>query len=201
MYIVVGLGNPGVNYNNTRHNVGFEVVKILADRFDIDTDYIRHKAICGKGLIEGNKVILAMPQTYMNLSGESVLQLVNYYKIDVASELIVVVDDIDLAPGQIRIRKSGSAGGHNGLKNIIRNLGREDFVRVRVGVGAKPSGYDLADYVLSHFSKEDRELMDEAFIRVAESVVTIMKDGVDTAMNRFNTSKADRKKEASDESD
>ena len=191
MYIIVGLGNPTREYAGTRHNVGYEVVNILADRFDITTDYIKHKAICGKGLIEGNKVLLAMPQTYMNLSGESVRELVSYYKIDVSSELIVIYDDVDLAPGRIRIRKSGSAGGHNGMKNIISNLGTEAFMRVRVGVGEKPKGYDLADYVLGHFSKDEQEKMDMAFIEASNAIVTIMNDGIDEAMNRFNRSKKD----------
>ncbi|MCR5590793.1 MAG: aminoacyl-tRNA hydrolase [Lachnospiraceae bacterium] len=189
MYLIVGLGNPSREYAGTRHNVGFEVVNILADRFDIATDYIKHKAICGKGMIEGNKVMLAMPQTFMNLSGDSVGELVSYYRIDVASELIVVYDDVALEPGRIRIRKSGSAGGHNGMKNIISRLGTEEFMRVRVGVGEKPKGYDLADYVLGHFSKDERELMDIAFIDAANAVVSIMNDGIDAAMNRFNTSK------------
>ena len=189
MYIIVGLGNPSSEYAGTRHNVGFEVVGILADRFDIATDYIKHKAVCGKGLIEGNKVMLAMPQTFMNLSGDSVGELVSYYRIDVASELIVVYDDVALDPGRIRIRKSGSAGGHNGMKNIISRLGTEEFMRVRVGVGEKPKGYDLADYVLGHFSKDERELMDIAFIDAANAIVSIMNDGIDAAMNRFNMSK------------
>ncbi len=189
MYLIVGLGNPSREYAGTRHNVGFEVVNILADRFDIATDYIKHKAICGKGMIEGNKVMLAMPQTFMNLSGDSVGELVSYYRIDVASELIVVYDDVALEPGRIRIRKSGSAGGHNGMKSIISRLGTEEFMRVRVGVGEKPKGYDLADYVLGHFSKDERELMDIAFIDAANAVVSIMNDGIDAAMNRFNMSK------------
>jgi len=193
MYIIVGLGNPSPEYAGTRHNVGFEVVKILADRFDIETDFIKHKAICGRGVIEGNKVMLAMPQTYMNLSGESVRELVSYYKIDVSSELIVVYDDIDLDPGRIRIRKAGSAGGHNGMKNIIAHLGTQEFTRVRVGVGEKPKGYDLADYVLGHFSDKERELMDVAFIDAANSVISIMNDGVDAAMNKYNVSQKGKK--------
>lgn len=186
MFIIVGLGNPGRDYRNTRHNMGFDVVTTLADRFNIETDFIKHKAVCGKGVIEGNKVILAMPQTFMNLSGESVRELVNYYKIDVASELIVVYDDIDINPGQIRVRKKGSAGGHNGMKNIIGQLGRDDFARVRIGVGAKPPSYDLADYVLGHFTREEREVVDGAIIRGAESICTIMSEGIEAAMNKFN---------------
>ncbi len=189
MFIIVGLGNPSAEYEKTRHNVGFEVVKILADRFDIATDFIKHKAVCGRGVIEGNKVMIAMPQTYMNKSGESVRELTDYYKIDVTSELIVIYDDVALPPGKIRIRKSGSAGGHNGMKNIISHLGTEEFIRVRVGVGEKPKGYDLADYVLGHFTKEESEFMEVSFIEAANAVVSIMNDGIDAAMNRFNKSK------------
>lgn len=189
MYIIVGLGNPSREYVGTRHNVGFEVIDILADRFGVATDYIKHKAVCGKGVIEGNRVLLAKPQTFMNLSGESVRELADYYKIDVTSELIVVYDDINLDPGRIRIRKAGSAGGHNGMKNIISHLGTQDFMRVRVGVGEKPKGYDLADYVLGHFTKDESDLMEGAFIDAANAVVSIMNDGIDAAMNRFNKSK------------
>ncbi len=193
MYIIVGLGNPSPEYAGTRHNAGFDAISILADRFDIATDYIKHKAVCGKGVIEGNKVLLAMPQTFMNLSGDSVREIVSYYKIDIASELIVIYDDIDLDPGMIRIRKSGSAGGHNGMKNIIARLGTEEFIRVRVGVGEKPKGYDLADYVLGHFTKQERELVDGALIDAANAVITIMNDGADAAMNRYNVGKKGKK--------
>lgn len=186
MFIIAGLGNPTPEYEKTRHNVGFEVIKILADRFDIATDFIRHKAICGKGVIEGSKVMLAMPQTYMNRSGESVRELTDYYKIDVTTQLIVVYDDVNLDPGRIRIRAGGSAGGHNGMKDIISHLGTDEFIRVRVGVGEKPKGYDLADYVLGHFTVQERELMDGAFIDAAEAIVSIMRDGTDAAMNKYN---------------
>jgi PTH1 family peptidyl-tRNA hydrolase len=189
MYIIAGLGNPSAQYEKTRHNVGFEVIKILADRFDIATDLLKHKAVCGKGVIEGNRVMLAMPQTYMNRSGESIRELVDYYKIDVDSELIVVYDDVNLDPGRIRIRAGGSAGGHNGMKDIIAHLGTDGFTRVRVGVGEKPKGYDLADYVLGQFTKDEQEMMNGTFIDAANAVVSIMNDGIDTAMNRFNGSK------------
>jgi len=188
MYIIVGLGNPGPDYRNTRHNMGFDAVEILADRFNIPTDFVKHKAMCGKGIIDGNKVILAKPTTYMNLSGESVRALVDYYKIDVSSELIVIYDDIDLDPGVLRIRKSGSAGGHNGMKNIIQHLGTNEFTRVRVGVGAKPKGYDLADYVLGHFTKDEREVIDKSLKNAAESVCLIINEGADKAMNKYNKS-------------
>ena len=147
-------------------------------------------------MIEGNKVIIAKPQTFMNLSGESVRELVSYYKIDITSELIVVYDDVDLPPGKIRIRKAGSAGGHNGMKNIISHLGTEEFIRIRVGVGEKPKGYDLADYVLGHFKTDEKDVMDTAFIDAANAVVAILNDGIDAAMNRYN-----RTKKEDDESD
>lgn len=188
MYIIVGLGNPGLDYRNTRHNVGFRVIETMADKYGIRTDFEKHKAVCGNGIADGNKVILAMPQTFMNLSGESVRQLVDYYKIDVEEELIVVYDDIYLDPGQIRIRKSGSAGGHNGMKNIIQHLGTDKFMRVRVGVGEKPKEYDLAKYVLGHFNEEDQKKMNESFVKTGEAIVTIMNEGIDSAMNKYNAS-------------
>ena len=186
MYIIVGLGNPSPEYAGTRHNAGFEVVQILADRFGIETDYIKHRAICGKGVIEGSKVMLAMPQTFMNLSGESVRMLVDYYKIDVSSELIVIYDDVDLPVGRIRVRESGSAGGHNGMKDIIAKLGTEDFIRVRVGVGAKPEQWDLADWVLSRFPEEDVPIMKEARVKAAAAVSDILINGAEHAMSQYN---------------
>lgn len=186
MYIIVGLGNPKTEYKNTRHNMGFDVIDVLADKYDINMDIKKHRAICGKGIINGQKVILAQPQTFMNLSGLSVADLVNYYKIDTATELIVVYDDIDLDPGQIRVRKQGSAGGHNGMKSIIGAVNSQDFMRVRVGVGAKPKEYDLADYVLGHFTDEERKAVDAAIISATEAIGVILKDGIDQAMNLYN---------------
>lgn len=189
MYTIVGLGNPKTEYKNTRHNIGFDVIDILADKYNIVTGIRKHQAFCGKGFIGNEKAVLAMPQTYMNLSGDSVREIVNYYKIDTEKELIIVYDDVDLDVGQIRIRKKGSAGGHNGMKSIIRQLGTENFIRIRMGVGAKPKGYDLADYVLGHFSADERELMDESIIRATEAIRVIIEDGVDMAMNQFNGSR------------
>lgn len=186
MYIIAGLGNPGKQYAQTRHNVGFDTIDILADKYNISVDTKKHKALCGKGMIEGQKVVLAKPQTFMNLSGESVRELVDFYKIDPEEELIVIYDDISLEPGKIRIRKKGSAGGHNGIKNIIAQLGTQNFQRVKVGVGEKPKGWDLADYVLGHFSKEDRGLVDDALKRVAGAVELMVQGEVDQAMNQFN---------------
>lgn len=186
MYIIVGLGNPGRQYAHTRHNAGFDSLDVLADKYRIDIEGKKFKALYGKGVIEGQRVVLAKPQTFMNLSGESVRELVDFYKIDPISELIVVYDDISLEPGQLRIRKKGSAGGHNGMKNIIAHLGTQEFLRVKVGVGEKPAGYDLADYVLSHFQKEEQERMDQAFARAADAVVRMIADGVESAMNEYN---------------
>ena len=161
MYIIAGLGNPTLEYEGTRHNVGFDVIDALADQYNISVDGRKSRALIGKGIIEGQKAILVKPQTYMNLSGESVGALVDYYKVDEETELIVIYDDVSLDVGQLRIRKKGSAGGHNGIKNIIAHLGTETFLRIKVGVGEKPKKYDLADYVLGHFSKAERKIMEE----------------------------------------
>jgi len=186
MYAIVGLGNPKREYKNTRHNIGFDTVEVLSDKYNIVVGYDKHKALYGKGAIAGEKVILAMPQTYMNLSGESVREIVDYYKIDTTSQLIVIYDDVSLDLGQIRVRPKGTDGGHNGLKSIIAQLGTNQFMRVRIGVGEKPKGYDLADYVLGHFSKIERETIDEAIINATEAVKCILTLGVEEAMNIYN---------------
>ena len=186
MYIIVGLGNPERRYDGTRHNIGFSAITVLADTYGISMDIKKHRAVCGKGVIQGQKVLLAMPQTYMNLSGESVRELVDYYKIDPEDELIVVYDDINLAPGKLRIRPKGSAGGHNGIKNIIAHLGTQIFPRVRIGVGEKPKGWDLADYVLGRFSGEEEPVIREALDKAAQACVEIMNGDVSSAMNKFN---------------
>ena len=186
MYIIAGLGNPGKQYEHTRHNVGFDTLDKLAEKYHIPIDTQKHKAVCGSGYIEGQKVILVKPQTYMNLSGESLREIIDFYKLNPAEELIVIYDDISLEPGKIRIRKKGSAGGHNGIKNIIAQLGTQNFQRIKVGVGEKPKGWDLADYVLGHFSKEDRGLVDDALKRVAGAVELMVQGEVDQAMNQFN---------------
>lgn len=185
MYIIVGLGNPTLQYAATRHNIGFDVITGIADKYNISMDMRKHKAICGKGMIEGEKVILAQPQTYMNLSGESVRELMDFYKID-NSELIVIYDDISLDTGQLRIRTKGSAGGHNGIKNIIQHLGTQEFLRIKFGVGDKPKGWDLADYVLSRFPNQEQETIREAIGQAVQACTAIISDGVDTAMNRYN---------------
>jgi len=186
MYIIAGLGNPGNDYKNTRHNIGFDAIDVIADKNRIVTEIAKHKALLGKGYIEGERALLVKPQTFMNLSGQSLREVVDFYKINVEEELIVIYDDIDLSPGQIRIRQNGSAGGHNGMKNIISLLGSQNFTRIRIGVGEKPKGYDLADYVLSHFSKDERKIMDESVIKVEEALRVIIKEGVGAAMTKFN---------------
>lgn len=186
MYVIAGLGNPGSKYEKTRHNVGFQVIDRLAEKYHIDMKLKRHRAVCGTGMIEGTRVLLMKPQTFMNLSGESIQEAVRFSGVDPETEFLVVYDDISLPPGQLRIRKKGSAGGHNGIKNIILHLGTQTFTRVRVGVGEKPEGYDLADYVLSHFPKEEKKQMEDAFDRAAEAVAVILKEGADRAMNQFN---------------
>lgn len=186
MYVIVGLGNPGKEYVNTRHNIGFDVIDVIAHKENIGMTEKKHKAIIGKGVIAGEKVLLAKPQTYMNLSGECVQRLLEYYKIDETSQLIVISDDVSLPPGQLRIRKKGSAGGHNGLKNIIAHLGHDEFQRVKMGVGEKPRGWDLADYVLGHFDKQDSELMEKAAQDAADAVRMILTDGIEAAMNQYN---------------
>lgn len=186
MYIIAGLGNPGKKYEHTRHNVGFDVMDVLAEKYNIRMDEKKYKAICGKGMIGSEKVILVKPQTFMNLSGESIAEAVNFYKVDPASELLVIFDDISLAPGRIRIRKKGSAGGHNGIKNIIAQVGTEQFARIKVGVGEKPQGWDLADHVLGYMDKEDRKLAEEAFLDAVSAVELIVDGKIEQAMNDYN---------------
>ena len=186
MYLIVGLGNPTKKYEKTRHNIGFDVMDALAEKYDIEMNIKKDKAICGSGYIEGQKVILAKPQTFMNLSGDSVSALIRFYKLDPAEELIVVYDDISLEPGNLRIRKKGSAGGHNGMKDIIAKTGTDQFSRVKVGVGGKPKGWDLADHVLSRFSSGERELVDEAVRHAVEAIVLMVQDQTDEAMNLYN---------------
>lgn len=189
MYIIAGLGNPDRQYEGTRHNVGFDVIDRIAEKYNIAVDTKKHRALIGKGIIEGQKVILAKPQTYMNLSGESVRSLVDYYKIDPDQELIVVYDDISLGVGQLRIRAKGSAGGHNGIKNIISHLGSQIFPRIKVGVGEKPSKMDLADYVLGHFSKEEKVEMEDGYKEAVNAVVMMVQGDIQKAMNDYNRKK------------
>ena len=186
MYLIAGLGNPGTKYEGTRHNIGWQVIDELAEKYNIRVLENKFKGLTGKGMIGSEKVLLLKPLTYMNLSGESIAEAVRFYKIDETTELIVIADDISLDVGQLRIRKKGSAGGHNGIKNIIANLGTDVFPRIKIGVGEKPKKYDLADYVLGHFSKEDRELMEEGYDRADHAVGMILNGEIEAAMNQYN---------------
>ena len=186
MFVIVGLGNPTLQYEGTRHNVGFDVIDRLADKYNITVETRKSRALIGKGIIEGKKVILAKPQTYMNLSGESVRSLTDYYKIDEEQELLVIYDDVSLGVGQLRIRKKGSAGGHNGIKNIISHFDTDVFVRIKIGVGEKPKRMDLADYVLSRFSKDEREEMEAGSEKAVRAAAMILNGETDAAMNEYN---------------
>lgn len=186
MYIIAGLGNPGDKYHGTRHNIGFYCLDLLAEAFSIRIKKIKHKAVIGEGTIGLERVILAKPQTYMNNSGESLLDLRSYYKVE-NHRIIVIYDDINLPPGVLRIRPSGSAGTHNGMKSIIYHLQTEEFPRVRVGIGQPPEGWDLADYVLSLFNDKDEiEKVKEACSRAVKAVESIILHGITDAMNKYN---------------
>lgn len=189
MFVIVGLGNPEKKYEGTRHNIGFAVIDALADKYNISIKDKKHKALCGTGVIEGVKVMLVKPLTYMNLSGDSVADVMNFYKLDPEEDMLVVYDDISLAPGNIRVREKGSAGGHNGIKSIIARCGTQNFMRVKVGVGEKPEGWDLADHVLGHFSDEDSRLVREAVDDAIGAIVMMSRGDVDQAMNNYNAKK------------
>lgn len=185
MHIIVGLGNPGDKYAKTRHNVGFNVIDLLAKEYSIDVSKIKHKALIGEGRVGTEKIILVKPITYMNLSGESVANICNYYNLDLEN-LIVIYDDIDLNVGKIRIRKKGSGGTHNGMKSIIKCLGSNEFPRVRIGISKPQKGQDLADFVLSRFSKEDEQHLNESFKNAVEAIDCAIRNNLDLSMNRYN---------------
>ena len=185
LYIIVGLGNPGDKYEKTRHNVGFNVIDLLAKEYSIDVSKLKHKALIGEGRVGTEKVILVKPMTYMNLSGESVVDICNYYNIDLEN-LIVIYDDIDLDVGKIRIRKKGSGGTHNGMRSIIKCLGSNEFPRVRVGISKPKNGQDLADFVLSRFAKEDEKSLNESFENAVAAIDCAIRQDLDLAMNRYN---------------
>nr|WP_330363894.1 aminoacyl-tRNA hydrolase [Butyrivibrio sp. MC2013] len=187
--IIAGLGNPEKKYNGTRHNAGFAAIDALCDKYGIELSHTGFKAAYGTGRIGDHKVILMKPLTYMNLSGEAIGPICHYYKISPENDLIVISDDIDQEPGNIRIRPKGSAGGHNGLKSIIACCGTDAFTRIRVGVGRKPEGMDLADHVLGRFDPDDAAEVREAIENVAEAVKVILDEGTDAAMSRFNRKK------------
>lgn len=191
MFVIVGLGNPDKKYEGTRHNIGFDAIDALSRKYNIPVKEKKHKALVGTGAIEGCRVMLVKPLTYMNLSGESVGEIMNFYKLDPEEELLVIFDDISLAPGNIRIRKKGSAGGHNGIKSIIAHTGTMNFKRIKIGVGEKPKDWDLADYVLGRFDASDRKKVDDAIADAMEAAKRIACDDIDGAMNDFNAKKVD----------
>ena len=186
MILIVGLGNPGSKYAGTRHNMGFDVIDYLIEKHGVPQGGVKFNAMYGKGMIAGEKVVLMKPLSFMNLSGGPVRDMLNYFKLDPEREMIVIYDDIDLEPGQLRIRVKGSAGGHNGIKDIIRQLGTDKFLRIKVGVGAKPKDWDLADHVLGRFADSDRILVDAAIKKAGGAVEKILSEGVDAAMNEYN---------------
>lgn len=183
MYLVVGLGNPGKEYEGTRHNIGFEAIDYLSDKYNIELNREKFKGVFGEGFIKGKKVILLKPTTYMNLSGDSIREVANFYKLS-NEEIIVLYDDISLAIGRLRVREKGSHGGHNGIKSIIANLATDVFPRVKIGVGA-PKG-DLVSHVLGKFSKEENEVLDKTLRAVTEAVEIMIDKDNKEAMNKCN---------------
>ncbi len=194
MYIIVGLGNPGRKYENTRHNMGFIALDLLGEKYGIKIDKIKFKALVGEGRIAGQKVLLVKPQTFMNLSGQSVVEVMNFYKEDIEN-LIVIYDDIDIPTGSIRLRKKGSAGTHNGMRNIVYLLGKDGFPRIRVGIGSEKK-VDLINYVIGGVSKGEKELLEDSLIRAADAAACIVEKGIDKAMNEYNVR---QKKEEKDD--
>lgn len=193
MYIIAGLGNPDRKYDQTRHNIGFDTVDAIAQEHHIAVNEVKHRAVCGSGVIGGQKVLLMKPLTYMNNSGEAIGAALRFYKLDPATQLLVIYDDISLEPGNIRIRLKGSAGGHNGIKSIISHIGTQEFARIKVGVGAKPQGWDLADYVLGHFSKEERADVCTAIGDAVEAAALLVGGDAAQAMNLYNKKKMKEK--------
>lgn len=198
MYVIIGLGNPGREYADTKHNVGFRVIDKLADQYNIDVSKFKHKALIGEGMISGKKVMLVKPQTYMNLSGESVREIMSFYKVPVEN-MLVIYDDTSLELGMIRIREKGSAGGHNGIKSIINHMGSDVFSRVKVGIGEKPNGWDLADYVLAKFGKDDEPLILSGIDKASQAAGIFISLGVKDAMNKFNAKQKIKVKKADEE--
>ena len=185
MYLIVGLGNPEEEYSHTRHNMGFDTVNKLAKQYDIEINKKKFKGIYGVGNIEGEKVIILKPQTYMNLSGESIKEAIDFYKIE-SENIIIIYDDIDIKPGIIKVRKTGGPGTHNGMKSVIQNIQMKEFPRVRVGIGMPEHKNDLINYVIGKIPEEEKEILDKSTTTAKEAVIEIIKNGIDIAMNKFN---------------
>lgn len=185
MYIIVGLGNPEEEYSNTRHNMGFDTINKIAEQYKIKISKTNFKGKYGNGIIENEKVILLKPQTYMNLSGESIKEIIQFYKIE-TNKLIIIYDDIDIDTGIIKIRKTGGPGTHNGMKSVIKEIGTQDFIRIRIGIGKPEHKEDLINYVIGGIPKEEREKLDKGIDLAKDAVIEVIKNGVDIAMNKFN---------------
>lgn len=188
MYLIVGLGNPESDYSKTRHNMGFNVINKLSEKYGIEVNKSKFKGLVGNGMIEGQKVLLLKPQTFMNLSGESVIEAMNFYKIQ-ENELIVIYDDVDIEPGNIRIRRNGSAGTHNGMKSIIEHIKTENFTRIRVGIGKPKEHMDMISHVIGHIPEEEQKALNEGTEVAKNAVIEMIKNSIDTAMNKYNKKK------------
>ena len=188
MYLVVGLGNPETDYSKTRHNMGFNVINKLSKKLNIEVNKSKFKGIFGDGFVNGEKIILLKPQTFMNNSGESVKEIVSFYKIPLEN-IIIIYDDIDVDPGNIRIRETGSAGTHNGMKSVISELDTEDFCRIRIGIGKPEENIDMISYVIGFVPEDERKKLEEGVEKAEEAVLEILKNGVQSAMNKFNKKK------------
>lgn len=185
MYLIVGLGNPEPEYSRTRHNMGFDVINKLSEKYDIDVKKEKFDGLYGNGIIENEKVILVKPQTYMNLSGEAIAQYANFYKVN-PENIIVIYDDIDIETGVVKIRKKGGPGTHNGMKSVVHELNTTEFPRIRVGTGSKENITDLINYVISKVSQEEYKELEQGIDKAVEAVVEILRIGIDNAMNRLN---------------
>jgi len=185
MYVIVGLGNPEKDYSNTRHNMGFNTINKIAEQYKIEVTKSKFKGLYGTGIIEGEKVLLLKPQTFMNLSGESVKQVIDFYKLE-KDDLIIIYDDIDIEPGIIKVRKTGGPGTHNGMKSIVHELNNQEFKRVRVGIGMPKFKQNLVDYVIGSIPEEEKEKLDKGTTLAKDAVIEILKNGIDIAMNKFN---------------
>ena len=185
MFLIVGLGNPEEEYSNTRHNMGFDTINKLANEYNIKINKNKFKGLCGSGIIENEKVILLKPQTYMNLSGESIKEAMAFYKIK-SENIIVIYDDIDIEPGIIKIRKKGGPGGHNGMKSVISEIDTQNFSRIRIGIGKPENKGQLIEYVIGKMPQTDKDILEKATILGKEAILEIIKNGVDIAMNKFN---------------
>lgn len=184
-FVIAGLGNPGPKYEGSKHNIGFDVLDRLAKKYNIKIDKFKHKALIGDGMIQGKRVLLVKPQTFMNLSGESIREIVNFYKI-AQDHFVVIYDDTSLPVSGVRIREKGSHGGHNGIRNIIAQMGTDEFWRIKVGIGEKPNGWDLADYVLARFDKDDLPMIEQGADKAMQAAELILSHGIMDAMNRIN---------------